>query len=77
MTFFLTYIVSVIICSFIFLALNTKYKWVTKQDGKTQQDKTDLLGGVIIALIFWPLTLTAGIIYTLITYIWDEIIPKE
>jgi hypothetical protein len=77
MTFFLTYIVSVIICSFIFLALNTKYKWITKQDGKTQQDKIDLLGGVIVALIFWPLTLTAGIIYTLITYIWDEIIPKE
>ncbi len=59
------------------MALNTKYKWITKQDGKTQQDKIDLLGGVIVALIFWPLTLTAGIIYTLITYIWDEIIPKE
>lgn len=77
MTILLTYFVFATIFLFMLLAINTKYKWLTQRDVRTDDDKIGFFIIGLLIFVFWPIVLVIAILAVIIKYIWDKLIPKE
>ena len=78
-TFFLIYILGIIIIPIVFLILNQNYKWMTKKSHEfdnADASFVDFFIELFLAALMWPLILLLGLIFGTLYLIYKLCIPK-
>ena len=79
-TFFLIYILGIIIIPIAFLILNCKYKWMTKNSHEFDNADASFVDFSIeffLATLMWPIILILGLIGGILHLIYKLCIPNK